>query len=89
VLDGILSTYTWHQHNGMDSKNLNIKFFARQANTIYKYKNLKVKLTNCNENTHLNRNTGCVTRYFIYEYLYEYVAGKVKMWSHIIGMDRP
>jgi hypothetical protein len=31
-------------HKGMDIEDPNIKFFAHQANTIYKYKNLKIKL---------------------------------------------
>jgi hypothetical protein len=32
----------------MDSEDFNIKFFVRQASTIFKYGNLKAKIINCN-----------------------------------------
>jgi hypothetical protein len=39
----------------MDPLNYNLKFTARQANTIHKYKDLKLKIMNCNANIYFNR----------------------------------
>jgi hypothetical protein len=39
----------------MDPNDSNFKFLARQATSIHAYKNLKVKLTNCNANVYFNR----------------------------------
>jgi hypothetical protein len=66
VLDGILFTYICYQHNGMYSENLDIRFFACQANTIYKYKNLKVKPINWNANIHFNRQ--CLIEHIVPNY---------------------
>jgi hypothetical protein len=44
-----------HTHNGIDPLNFNIKFTVRQANTIHKYKDLKLKFINCNANIYFNR----------------------------------
>jgi hypothetical protein len=43
----------------MDSNEFNIKFHARQAFAIFKYKNLKAKLVNCNANIYFNRTYIC------------------------------
>jgi hypothetical protein len=48
------------QHNGMETNEFNLNFTARQANTIHKYKDLKLKITNCNANIYFNRQ--CLTR---------------------------
>jgi hypothetical protein len=63
---GILYIHIWYQLNGINSENFNIKFFARQANTIYKYKNLEVKLINYNANIYFNRQ--CLNKHIIPNY---------------------
>jgi hypothetical protein len=45
---------------------LNLKFNARQAASIYVYKNLKMKIINCNVNTYFNRQ--CLNKKIIPNY---------------------
>jgi hypothetical protein len=59
-------------HNGMDPNDFNMKFLACQATSIHAYKNLKMKLTNCNANTYFNRQ--CLVRKLIPQY-----AKKIKI----------
>jgi hypothetical protein len=59
----------------MDPFNFNLKFTARQANTIHKYKDLKLKITNCNANIHFNRQ--CLAKGVIPNY-----ANKINQFTY-------
>jgi hypothetical protein len=50
----------------MDSKEYNIKLHAPQDFTIFKYKNLKTKLVNCNANIYFNLQ--CLAKHIIPNY---------------------
>jgi hypothetical protein len=73
----------------MDLNDLKLKFLARQANVIHLYKNLKVKLTNCNANTYFNRQ--CMdpvwhetiwSRTTLYELIYRPYDNVIVQWKY-------
>jgi hypothetical protein len=49
-----------------DSNEYNVKFHARQAFTVFKYKKLKAKLVNYNANIYFNRQ--CLAKHIISNY---------------------
>jgi hypothetical protein len=51
----------------MYPNDFNMKLLACQATSIHAYKNLKVKLTNCNANIYFNRQ--CLARTLIPQYV--------------------